>query len=109
MMRYISRFMALWMLVLALTPCADGETSDHAHGSHAHGVDAIRAVHHTEHGAVDEHCSPLCHCSCCHTSVVFFHLDLGTPNAEEPQSILVAVEHQFLSAYSHNIWQPPKI
>lgn len=108
-MRYFARFMAMWMLVLALTPCADGETSEHAHGRHLHGVDAIGAIHHTEHGAMEEHCSPLCHCSCCHTSVVFFHLDLGTTAQEEPQSILVAVEDQFLSAYTPSIWQPPKI
>jgi hypothetical protein len=53
-------------------------------------------------------CSPFCQCSCCHGFVLlhFTKLNLRQPVSSDKQ---IAYSENFSSAFSGNIWQPPKI
>ncbi len=110
-MKALQAFMAVWILVLSLLPCFDKADHAHEHGCHDLAKESQTAVvqtHQTEHGADFELCSPFCHCSCCHTSVTFFHLEVMQSQTAPCIAVFASLEDQMQPQHRGSIWQPPK-
>jgi hypothetical protein len=97
--------MAVLVLLLSLYPCTDGD--DHSHHHHDTSESGLTIVTHSHQGAHIEHCSPLCHCDCCHTFVTVHNLDLVPMLANLDLKPFSLLDDQIKSEHIQTILQPP--
>lgn len=102
--KFLKIILSVHFLLLSCMPCADAETSNYNNS----GPEWVHSVKHHH----DDFCSPFCICSCCGSVVIshpqvesfeFFH-----PNFI-PEQKTAGYEFAFISNFTGNIWQPPKI
>ena len=106
--RFTAIILAIYTLVLACYPCMDrGACVDEPVSGAAQ---TLLTEHHTPNSDEQDHCSPLCICSCCAASV-----QLATSVIVIP--VLVSHHTEFIVPYQqrallngiHTIWQPPRL
>lgn len=113
-MKIFSFLLSIYIFCLAILPCSDihlvindsEHTTYHAenesHDTHDHSEDS------------DNHCSPFCTCTCCHTSINF---EFGSKSVLVSRKFVQVstVDNTFLyydspsTTYRNTIWQPPKV
>jgi hypothetical protein len=114
-MKIFSFLLSIYIFCLAIMPCSDIHLVLHEieHSSAYHNdYESQDNRDHSEDS--DNHCSPFCTCSCCHTSINF---EFGSKNVlVSTKFVLVSrVDNTFLyydspsSTYRNTIWQPPKV
>jgi len=103
-MRLFAYIFLLIVTVLNFVPCADRhefvETT---------AVQLVSTADSHEHSAVEDGCTPFCHCSCCAASVVMkLQSSLAIPFSfqQEINSIRLHVDPIEISL---SVWQPPKL
>lgn len=103
-MRFFSFIFIIIVLVLNLVPCADVHESTHE------GTRVTVASHeHPSDNAVEDACTPFCHCSCCAASaVVRLTTTLKTPFNSFKTAAILYMEGSYADV-STSIWQPPKL
>jgi|WetSurMetagenome_2_1015567.scaffolds.fasta_scaffold254295_2 hypothetical protein len=102
MKRFLSWFLAVYVIVLTLAPCVDEEVT-------CREVQQIHATSPSEaQGGNQDTCSPFCTCSCCNISMevaapFVFHMIAPAPGE---------LTHFFAprteSFFTPSIWEPPK-
>lgn len=110
-MKYISLILSVYILALALLPCADqidwcisDKGSDQA-------IELAETGAHDHSGDSKDLCSPLCTCSCCHINLRTplksgFSLTPPKPIVNpSPSSFPLLVDLKLLN----DIWQPPRL
>ena len=111
-MKIFSFLLSIYIFCLAVLPCSDIhlvlEESKHSvayqddHESHDHNQNK------------EQHCSPFCTCTCCHTSI---NVEFGSRNVLVSTKFVQVsrVDNTFLyydspsSTFLNTIWQPPKV
>ena len=106
-MRLLQGFMSVLIFVLAMLPCTDSEDHTHGHGKVCAAAESVDTATHSEHGDHVELCSPFCHCSCCHTHLVFLQLEITPPAIATPVAAYGSREDQWSSHVPNALWQPP--
>lgn len=109
-MKHIGTIVSVYLLVLALLPCAD--QAGWCNVDVPPEVETIIADvgEHDHHSNEEDHCSPLCICSCCHITLrtplrAGFAIAMPKPDLFEPpalQTILTDLTD------ARDIWEPPK-
>lgn len=99
-MKIISFILAVIILMLAVTPCSDGETCDDQQVAMTFEHD-----HSQDH---NDHCTPFCTCLCCgahitSNEVIAFEILREDPNFEYSNFYSFDYSFDFLNA----IWHPP--
>lgn len=115
-MKVFSSILALYMMVLFMTPCSDTYekqtvrfqeysteiTHEHNHDSYNH-----------DHSETKDFCTPFCLCSCCGTvSGIVLQWNTHNFNHVKPFELFKTKEFYkstFIPRYFGEIWQPPKI
>lgn len=108
-MTKVAMLLAMYVLVLAMVPCADEGICTSATDlaiteGHNHDSDTHESEQH------QDSCTPLCVCSCCGIITNFHHSDefvFKTSETYRPFKIQ-QITLRF-HGYSHSVWQPPKI
>jgi len=105
-MKIFALFLSFYILLLAGSPCGDGQECDGEEG-----IAISMTSKHQEHTHQSEACTPFCTCSCCAASTVF---QFSIASVKIPKTIFAAVKYpQYLVSsrpeISFSIWQPPKI
>ncbi|PHN06092.1 hypothetical protein CRP01_14070 [Flavilitoribacter nigricans DSM 23189 = NBRC 102662] len=98
------------MLALAVLPCADEGAWCVFDLEDSFGLEFHEGGSHNHHNDCEDHCSPLCICSCCHITVrtpVRMQVALKVPIrifSTQP------AHRSFLADLTsiHDIWQPPR-
>jgi hypothetical protein len=92
---------SLYILILTVIPCVDGQ-SNHIE---------VKGVHQTTNHHSDEadHCSPLCTCQCCATSIVFADKPCQSESLPQMAEIVSYFVSHYQSSTCNNIWQPPQL
>lgn len=111
-MKLFSFILSIYIFCLAIMPCSDFHIvlneSEYSvayqedHESHDHDQNK------------DEHCSPFCICTCCHTPMNF---EFGQKDVVSsiPYTQVSTDDNTFMyydspsSSYLNTIWQPPKV
>ena len=98
---------SIYILVLSTAPCGDESNCNEFAETHTN----ITANASQDGSHQDEICSPFCMCSCC--GCQGFHIEpFLSASITFSQSIdkkITPYESQFLSQFTANIWQPPKL
>lgn len=106
LMKFVVLLCSIYLLGISLFPCNDSAAKDITLTS----VQQLTA--NSSQHAVQDECSPFCTCACCNVSFSLHHLLAGV---EAPRPAVLSAEKirlrdfNFVSGYSGNIWQPPKI
>ena len=106
-MKFISFFMAIYILVLSAVPCSDMHNDCNESKSKTE-----LAQNHDHQQDQDDECSPFCNCSCCGVfalSVDFSIFQLKKPVNFSINKKVIIRNFSFVSNFYGNIWQPPKI
>jgi len=92
---------SLYILILTVIPCVDGQ-SNHIE---------VNGVHQTtsHHSDEADHCSPLCTCQCCATSIVFADKPCQSERLPQMAEIVSYFVSHYQSSDCKNIWQPPQL
>ena len=97
-MKCLAILMAIFFFSMAVVPCTDGTTcKEEASLSHDH-----------SHDGEEDHCTPLCACSCCGLSFMLPLLDeleLYEKQASYVYDFAYSKDYSF--SYSNNTWHPP--
>jgi len=103
-MKYLTFILSIYTICLVSAPCVDevlpcnilvSEQTDHQHS-----------------GAPSDHsdaCSPFCICSCCSVPVTIAQNAYICHPFFAFQRSIIAGSSQFISSFTVNFWQPPKI
>jgi hypothetical protein len=110
-MKYISAILSIYILALALLPCADQIDWCNSDTGAEQVVAQAEAGDHDHSSDSKDLCSPLCTCSCCHLTVrtpTKNDLPITIPKfifADSPllESVLVDITS------IHDIWHPPQL
>lgn len=106
-MKFLSAIISILIFSISIMPCADVscvEVENHE------AVDQ-NLSHTSDEQDHQDHCSPLCVCSCCSTVTVKFEMELIE---EIPQFEFVNMENDefktpFVDQIYYSIWEPPQI
>ena len=104
-MKQLSGIFGIYLLLLALVPCADGVFLDK--GQHGNAPLEWSDIGDHDH---DDDCSPLCACSCCQITISppvtdTWLLDHAPAEMMKPSQIYTD-PHSLI--HVNDIWQPPK-
>lgn len=103
-MRLISILCVVLVMALNMMPCADMHETI---GSSSIAQFSSNDAH--EHTAVEDGCTPFCHCACCAASVVLkLQTGLAVPFSFQREQILVPFSANSVKV-SLSVWQPPKL
>jgi hypothetical protein len=68
------------------------------------------ADHHTQDTNDQDHCSPLCICSCCAAFIQLTTSVIVIPvHVSHYTGLIVPYQQRAFSADTHSIWQPPRL
>jgi len=108
-MKWLVIIWTFYLVAISMLPCSDYSnrcedrplTTQTSNQEHDHNRDS------------DDSCTPFCHCSCCSISIAFTDVSI-VPHLEKTSPSFFAKKlfwnnDFFVSAYSGNIWQPPRI
>ena len=110
-MKWISTILSIYILALAILPCADQAIWCIFDVEKAIGVEFHETGDHNHENECSDHCTPLCTCSCCQITIrtpITVNLEIAPPIAvlSDPSSL----ESLLKDLTSLNdIWQPPKL
>lgn len=109
-MKSISAILGIYILALAVLPCADESNWCIFDVEETFGVELHESGNHNHGNECSDHCSPLCTCSCCHITVrTPTKNDLSTTIPKLIFADLPSFESMFVDlTYIHDIWQPPQ-
>ncbi|PPL04806.1 hypothetical protein SAMN05444682_101600 [Parapedobacter indicus] len=116
-MKFFSSILAMYMMVLFVTPCDDNFEEDVFHG-HEHTTEASHNHHdhsHDDHDHSDttDMCTPFCVCGCCGaiSGIVLQESlsDIGEVIDFDLSTFITYYKPVFIPRYFGEIWQPPKI
>ena len=96
-------FLAAYLFILALLPCAD-------EGIYMHKAKTLDIhAHETDHNHQHDVCSAMCACSCCGTITHIQDLTVFVFDIKEIYQVLKIpqITHRF-QGYRLSVWQPPK-
>ncbi len=106
-MSFFAHIFTIYILALSLLPCNDVYVE--------YQNDIAKTELTQPHNQRTEHndaCSPFCTCSCCSTYVILKFepslINIFKPDAGTTLKYPIR-NFSFVSAYSGNIWQPPKV
>jgi hypothetical protein len=109
-MKSISAILGIYILALAVLPCADEANWCIFDVEETFGVELHESGNHNHENECSDHCSPLCTCSCC-------HITIRTPTKNDlsitgPKFIFA--DYPLLSMLIdltsiNDIWQPPQL
>ena len=108
-MKYVSIILSIYLLALAIVPCADGSTWDTSAIGNSLAVELPDTDSH-DHESTMDHCSPLCSCSCCHITIrppVKLDWQLAFPLKAAVKKTRIQADI-YTSLCLDDIWQPPK-
>lgn len=109
-MKFTSTILSIYLLALAVLPCADAAGWCVFDLEETLGVELHETGDHNHENECSDHCSPLCTCSCCQMTVrtpVKANLEIITPILifSDPSSLESLLKD--LTSLSE-IWQPPR-
>lgn len=109
-MKYLSAILSLYILALAMLPCMDKAEWCLSTETTGDRMELAEAGQHDHSNDLEDFCSPLCTCSCCHINLrtpLQWELNLAPPQLipnDSPSLISTLID---LSAVT-DIWQPPR-
>ena len=100
--------LSLYIMVLACYPCMDQNT---CYDEKRNGIDIVESEHHNHSSTEGDHCSPLCICSCCASTVQVAMSGVMLPSAYIPHNTRIVIPYQekIIANRSAAIWQPPRL
>lgn len=103
---------SVYMILLALVPCADGNGGIIEFVNHVSGIEHTEYAHHEHHdnSCTDDNCSPFCICNCCSLAIKIpneIPLEIRVP-IQFPSDEPIFYVDVFWSEYKFSIWQPPR-
>ena len=111
-MKYFSSILALYMMALFVTPCADKFDAEVYH-NHEHTTETSHHHHDRDHSDTTDLCTPFCICGCCGaiSGIVLQESlsDLGKLIDLDLSTFVTYYKPVFIPRYFGEIWQPPKI
>ena len=106
-MKTLSFILSVYLLLLAFYPCTDNETCA---DEKKEGITIATTAGHDHHESEEDHCSPLCICSCCAAIFQVSKNTIDIPVHIDHNTILVTPYIQGKLADSNfAIWQPPRL
>ena len=103
-MKFVTIILSLFILALAIQPCADVKAENKTKQYQA------KAIHEHENDC-DHDCPITCVCNCCgmpitYQAIITYNLVLNNQISTETKLV-----HQknYIFSYHSNIWQPPKL
>lgn len=110
LMKWLVIIWTIYLAAISMLPCSDYNnrceelprtSQSSGNQEHDHNRDS------------DDSCTPFCHCSCCSISIAVTDLKI-IPQLETITTFFLSKKlfwknDSFISAYSGNIWQPPKM
>lgn len=114
-MKIFSFILSIYIFCLAILPCDDIHLvlNEVGHSAAYHNDHESQDKHEHSEGS-DNHCSPFCSCTCCHSPVTFELIFKTSPNSIAYVQVS-RDDNTFLyydspsSTFLNTIWQPPKI
>lgn len=106
-MKWLLTIWAVYLLALASLPCSDASNQCKDNGPK---VETVKA--HSHEKDKDDNCAPFCYCSCCSVSFASFDfklLEVTQPKVAFAEKKITLRNHQLVSNYYGNIWNPPKL
>lgn len=110
-MKCISIILGVYLLALAVLPCADEAGWCVFDIEEAFGVELHETENHNHNNDCADHCSPLCTCSCCHITLrtpVKMDVHITSPRLVLSDAPLLESLLRNLTSLN-DIWQPPKL
>lgn len=108
-MKHISLILGVYLVALAIIPCADGAAWDQHDMDQSLEAEWTGEVDH-DHDDTMDLCSPLCMCSCCHITIrppMKLDWQLGAPPLVLAKAPTLPSEVWDFVCLD-DIWQPPK-
>jgi len=109
-MNRISFILGIYLLALAIVPCADGTTWDQYDMDDSLGLEWSENVDRNHDNDTKDYCSPLCNCGCCHITVrppVKLDWQLEIPSLVLIKAPIIQSEVWDFACLD-DIWQPPR-
>jgi len=104
-MKFFAFIMAVLVLALSITPCADSENISKQTKA---GSILVKQEQHTDDGEQDE-CSPFCYCTCC----AGFSINYCITSIAIVSPYYIQSPGTYLSAHINEVslpvWQPPQL
>lgn len=110
-MRWATIIWMFYLMALTLMPCSDytNRCEDHI----TSGQTTTTTQTHDHNQDSDDSCTPFCHCACCSISIAITDINIVPQIEKRPAYIAdkkaVLLDTSAISAYSGNIWQPPRM
>ena len=110
-MKCINAILSIYIFSLAVLPCADESGRCIFDVEETFGTELHESSDHDHQNEGSNHCSPLCTCNCCHTTVktpIKANLSITPP-------LLILSKYPLLASmlidltFINDIWQPPKL
>lgn len=104
-MKWFSFIFAIYLLVLAIFPCADKDIIE----TNQVNIQWVNENH--DHQEPTDHCSPLCLCNCCGINITIFKVKAPITNYPPIQfkEVKKVWNEAFIDLeYFSDIWQPPR-
>lgn len=110
-MKFISAILGVYILALAVLPCADEAGWCVFDVEDTFGIELHESGNHDHENECSDHCSPLCTCNCCHITVrAPVKSDFAISAPEFILSGTPLLESSLIDLTSvTDIWQPPKL
>lgn len=114
-MKWLVIIWTVYLAAISMLPCSDynNRCGDSPLPAQTTTTPATATTEHDHNRDSDDSCTPFCHCSCCSISIAVTDIKI-IPQLETVPSFFLSKKlfwnnDSFISAYSGNIWQPPKI
>lgn len=109
-MKISSVILSIYLLSLALLPCADGAEWCVFDLEKSLNIELHENQEHEHEDDCEDHCSPLCYCACCHITLrpplsTELKAEIPLIRPFKPSSLTYSYTDLLLT---HEIWQPPK-
>lgn len=108
-MNFLTHILAIWILTLSLVPCGDSYCDTVDYQEH---ISCVVDNHTQGDNHHSDHCSPLCFCSCCNTTVTaeFDFEFLAAVNWFDFNGFeKVEYKLPIVTPIYYPIWEPPQL
>jgi len=102
-MKLIALFFSLYVLLLAVWPCAEIRENDHSHD-----VPVSQTIPSPDHDDCNG-CSPFCTCNCCATPMVCQMEQVDLQVSVIVREHITSYPTLLVTQRSGDIWQPPQL
>jgi len=108
-MKWLVIIWTIYLAAISLLPCSDYNNRCE---ERPRTTQTATSQDHDHNRDSDDACTPFCHCSCCSISIAVTDIKI-VPQIEAIPTFFLSKKlfwnnDSFISAYSGNIWQPPK-